>query len=289
MEEQMQEWLEPYSTTDGKTGTFETMQEQVKDWIDQDKIDLFLGYKMVNGHPLPHFFTKDNMDEVDDLIDGRARYSLEKMATRIAAEHPEMKIGLLVRDCNQRTLNVLYVWNQLNPENVSTIKVNCCPSRLKKHADCSYLEPEKAGAFKIEVGIDNNMDVEDAEVFNQEDSFKRWLYEFQKCIKCYGCRDICPVCFCKECSLEHPDLIATGSIPPEVPIFHLVRAVHMAGRCIDCGLCEDACPADIPLRLLYRIVSKSVEDIFGYVTGTHAGQSPFNLLGDEVTLETKPI
>ena len=82
--------------------------------------------------------------------------------------------------------------------------------------------------------------------------FDRWMYEFQKCLKCYGCRDICPVCFCKECSLEHGDLVETGGVPPEVPLFHLIRAVHMAGRCIDCGLCEDACPVDIPLRLLYR-------------------------------------
>jgi len=63
----------------------------------------------------------------------------------------------------------------------------------------------------------------------------------------------------------------------------------MAGRCIDCGLCEDACPSDIPLRLLYRKVSETVEDVFGYKTGTHTDQSPFNLLEDEVTLEPKPL
>jgi len=155
------------------------------------------------------------------------------------------------------------------------------------------------------IGIDNIIEVKAAEEFSQEDRFNRWMYEFQKCLKCYGCRNICPVCFCEECSLEHTDLIATGSIPPEVPIFHLVRAVHMGGRCIDCGLCEDTCPVDIPLRLLYRKVNETVEDVFGrllyrkvnetvedvfgYVTGTNADQSPFNLLGDEVTLKIKPI
>jgi formate dehydrogenase subunit beta len=186
-------------------------------------------------------------------------------------------------------LNVLYIWNQLNPENIKTIGVNCCPSKLKEHGDCSYLEPEHAPPIKRNIGIDNNMDVKIAEEFNQEERFNRWMYEFQKCIKCYGCRDICPVCFCKECSLEHTDLIATGSIPPEVPIFHLVRAVHMGGRCIDCGLCEDACPVDIPLRLLYRKVNEIVSEVFDYTTGTSADQSPFNMLGEEVTLKPKPI
>jgi len=289
MEEQMKEWPEPFSTTDGKTSMLATMQEQVKDWLDQDKVDLFLGYKMVQGHPLPHCFTKDNLDEVDELIAGQARYSLEKIATKIAAERPEIKIGLLARDCNQRALNVLYVWNQLNPDNLETINVNCCPSKLKEHGDCSYLEPEQVGSFKKMIGIDNIIEVKAAEEFSQEDRFNRWMYEFQKCLKCYGCRNICPVCFCEECSLEHTDLIATGSIPPEVPIFHLVRAVHMGGRCIDCGLCEDTCPVDIPLRLLYRKVNETVEDVFGYVTGTNADQSPFNLLGDEVTLKIKTL
>jgi len=289
MDDQMNKFLEPYQTTAGKEAFFETMQEQVKEWLEQGTVDLFLGYKMIQGHPLPHFFTKANLDEVDDLVAGLARYSLEKMATKIAAEKPDTKIGLLVRDCNQRALNVLYVWNQLNPDNVETIHVNCCPSKLKESADCSYLEPEKAGSIKIQVGIDNNMDVEDAASFGLDERFKRWKYEFDKCIKCYGCRDICPVCFCKECSLEHPDLIGTGTLPPENPIFHLVRAVHMGGRCIDCGLCEDACPTDIPLRLLYRKVNGIVKDEFGYETGTHSEQSPFNLLGDEVTLELKPL
>jgi len=265
------------------------MQEQVRELLEQDRVDIFLGYKMVQGHPLPHCFTKENIDEIDELIVGNARYSLEKMATKISAEHPDLKIGLLTRDCNQRALNVLYVWNQLNPDNIATISVNCCPSKLKEHGDCSYLEPEPAGFLKKMVGMDNNMDVEAAEAFSQKDRFDRWMYEFQKCIKCYGCRDICPVCFCKECSLEHPDLIATGTIPPEVPIFHLVRAVHMGGRCIDCGLCEDACPANISLRLLYRKVNEIVSDVFDYKTGIRADQSPFNMLGDEVTLELKPI
>jgi Fe-S oxidoreductase len=63
----------------------------------------------------------------------------------------------------------------------------------------------------------------------------------------------------------------------------------MGGRCIDCGLCEDACPVDIPLRLLYRKVNGIVSDVFDYKTGTSADQSPFNMLGEEVTLKLKPI
>lgn len=265
------------------------MNTEIRRWLEEGTIDIFLGYKKVDGHPLPYCFTKAKIQELSDLVVSSARYSLEKIATHITAANPDAKIGILARDCNQRALNVLYIWNQLNPDQIRTENVNCCPSNLKEHADCSYLEPDDVGANKKEVGIDNNSRVRDVEQYDQPERFSHWMYEFEKCIKCYGCRNICPVCFCRECSLEHKELIGTGALPPEIPIFHLVRAVHMAGRCIDCGLCEDACPADIPLRLLYRKVNETVVNVFDYETGTSADQSPFNVLGDTVTLEPKPI
>ena len=265
------------------------MKDTIKRWLDEGIVDLFLGYKMVMSHCLPHCFAKANIEEVDDLIIGPSRYALEKVATHISALKPDLKIGMLARDCNQRALSVLYIWNQLNPENVRTLNVNCCPSNLKEHGDCSYLEPETPGIHKQVVGVDNTDRPRNIERFDQQERLSRWMYEFQKCIKCYGCRNICPVCFCQECSLEHQELVGTGALPPEVPIFHLVRAVHMAGRCIDCGLCEDACPVDIPLRLLYRKVNEIVVDVFDYQTGSDAGQSPFSILGDQVTLEPKPL
>jgi formate dehydrogenase subunit beta len=116
--------------------------------------------------------------------------------------------------------------------------------------------------------------------------FRYWMEHFERCVKCYGCRNVCPMCFCKECSLEDPDLIQTGMLPTENPIFHLTRAVHMAGRCIDCGLCEQACPADIPLRALY----KKVADILAADTNYRPGyqpdeKSPLNLLGSSESSE----
>ena len=257
------------------------MRNTVKEWLETGRVDIFIGYRLFKGHPLPHGFTRENIDQVAELVEGTARYPLEKLAVRIAAKEPSLKIGLLARDCTQRALKVLYIWNQLDPDRIETITVNCCPSAIKDHADCSYLQrPGTDSASKV-LGWKEGTSIADCEKFNQEDRFRQWSYEFDKCLKCYGCRNICPVCFCQECSLEHPDLVGTGDLPVEVPIFHLVRAVHMAGRCIDCGLCEEACPVDIPLRLLYGKVNQIVGDVFDYRTGTSSARSPFNLLGDE--------
>jgi formate dehydrogenase (coenzyme F420) beta subunit len=265
------------------------MKDKVKAWLEEGIVDVFLGYKNVDGHCLPYCFILERLEDLDDFTEGTARYPLEKIAAHIAAKNPDIKIGMPIRECNRRSLNVLYIWNQLRPEQVSTLDVNCCPSMLRDHADCSYLEPRSIGACKKQVGVDNNLRVEDLDDYGSGEGLDRWMYEFQKCIKCYGCRNICPVCFCRECSLEHDELVGAGPLIPDIPVFHLVRAVHMAGRCVDCGLCEDACPMDIPLRLLYRKVNKIMIDLFGYSAGTSAGQPPFSMLGDKVLMEPKPI
>ena len=265
------------------------MKKKVKAWLEDGTVDLFLGYKMSQGHPLPHCFTLAELAEVEQLMVSDTRYSLEKIATHLSRKDPALKIGLLARDCNQRAVNILSIWHQLDPEKIKTLNVNCCPSPIKAHADCSYMSGETPPDYKRQVGIDNTMEVKTADRFTDQQKTIRWMYEFQKCIKCYGCRNICPVCFCAECTLEHKDLVAPGMLPPQIPIFHLVRATHMAGRCIDCGLCEDACPMDIPLRLLYRKVNEIVKDVFDYTTGESSEQPPFSILGDKVTLSLKPM
>ena len=261
------------------------MKEKIRALFEAGKVDVFVAYKMVEGHPVPHVFGRDHQEELDEMVVGSVRYPLEKMVVEIIASKPDAVVGILARDCNQRALNVLFAANQLNPNQIRVVDVKCCPSKLTRHADCSYLEPEPCGAYKSEVGLDRNADLKQVVSLGQEELFARWMYEFQKCIKCYGCRNICPVCFCRECSLENPDLIEISPLPPEVPLYHLIRAVHMAGRCVDCGLCEEACPMDIPLRLLYRKVNEIVARLFEYEPGVSPGQSPFGLVGDRIASE----
>ncbi len=98
-----------------------------------------------------------------------------------------------------------------------------------------------------------------------------WQKEFQKCLKCFGCRDVCPVCVCDECELQDAEWITPGKIPPDTPLFHLIRAYHVADSCINCGECEATCPAGIHLRTIQHLVWRQPpEKVFDLVPGLDA-------------------
>ena len=77
---------------------------------------------------------------------------------------------------------------------------------------------------------------------------------------------VCPMCFCERCVADktQPQWIETSPHARGNLAWHITRALHLAGRCVDCGECERACPAGIPLGLLNRKIAAVVADRFGY-------------------------
>jgi formate dehydrogenase subunit beta len=107
-----------------------------------------------------------------------------------------------------------------------------------------------------------------------EERFDYWFGQFNQCIKCFGCRDSCPICYCKDCSLEADrGLVSGGDVPPD-PMFPMVRAVHVMDSCVNCGQCQDACPMELPLSLLIFMLNREMASIFKYEPGTDIGAMP---------------
>jgi formate dehydrogenase subunit beta len=107
----------------------------------------------------------------------------------------------------------------------------------------------------------------------------RWTHFHQmlsRCIRCNACRQACPMCYCKECLLDQtrPRFIGAGTDVSDVAIYHLVRALHTAGRCTECGACSRACPMRIDARLLARKLCLEAEDLYGYRAGQSADATP---------------
>nr|WP_245735245.1 4Fe-4S dicluster domain-containing protein [Thermodesulforhabdus norvegica] len=77
-----------------------------------------------------------------------------------------------------------------------------------------------------------------------------WNEQFSKCIRCYGCVEVCPVYLDPPEELSFDKWIARAHVPPEYPDFHLLRAYHVYETCVLCGECEITCPVGIPLKTL---------------------------------------
>ncbi len=95
-----------------------------------------------------------------------------------------------------------------------------------------------------------------------------------RCIKCFRCRDVCPVCNCKVCSLESEYLHENPSEKPDPLLMHGIRLGHMAFSCINCGQCEDVCPMEIPIAKMYQKVQLKYKAETGYISGVSDYKPP---------------
>ena len=101
--------------------------------------------------------------------------------------------------------------------------------------------------------------------------------ELDKCIKCFGCRESCPICYCAECTLESngPEWLPKGELPPS-PMFHMERLIHMVDSCTNCGQCEEVCPAEIPLARIWHEINSQVQETYGYNRGMDEQKPPLS-------------
>jgi formate dehydrogenase (coenzyme F420) beta subunit len=260
-------------------GNMQNIRDEAAKQLRAGEVAGVLACRVVGGHPVPFLFR--NPEECAGLVAPEDdRYPLTKILCRLADRHPEEALGVVVRGCQERSLIELFKNHQLDPEKVKPIAVSCTGEQAER-CRCSRPYPRDAAEGERARPVEDLADLKEVEDLPEAERLRFWMRQFGKCIKCYGCRNICPACFCTRCTLEDSALVFPGEMPPEIPIFHLIKAFHMADRCIDCGLCEEACPMGIPVRRLYRKVSRAVKDLFGYVPGEKADDSgPLEFLGD---------
>ncbi len=104
---------------------------------------------------------------------------------------------------------------------------------------------------------------------------------FETCVNCHNCMKACPVCYCKEClfdssvfDLEANKYMAKAKAkgafkaPTDSLLFHITKFNHMILSCVECGLCEQACPSNIPLMDIITGIAENAQKEFGYTPGT---------------------
>lgn len=120
----------------------------------------------------------------------------------------------------------------------------------------------------------------DVEQFESREFAERrdfWMHEMDRCIRCYACRNACPMCVCRDhcvAQSRNPKWLSQRDGVRDKFMFQVIHAVHLAGRCTGCGECERACPMDIPVLLLKRKLNTVVHDLFDYDAGIDETAKP---------------
>jgi len=207
------------------------------------------------------------------------------------------KVAVVLKRCDARAAVGLLQEHQIEREQVVQVGVSC-PGVWRDGqlaAKCYACDGEVGAACHFTVAADGihegavssgakravAADPRDARIAHLEalpagDRWAFWQGQFERCIRCYACRGVCPLCYCSVC-------VADKNQPQWVPnaidgkgnlTWNITRAFHLVGRCSGCDECARVCPVDINLELINHRMAREVETRFGYRSGEDPGASP---------------
>ena len=125
-------------------------------------------------------------------------------------------------------------------------------------------------------GVEGYKDVKGIETMGPEQKWNFFQRLISNCIRCYACRNACPLCYCPTCFVDEsrPQWVGKSSDPIDTMTFHFLRAYHCAGRCTDCGACERVCPMGIRMRQFTKKLNKDAMVLFDWEAGLDIEQRP---------------
>jgi coenzyme F420-reducing hydrogenase delta subunit/ferredoxin len=278
------------------------LRDKARDLLERGEVRVVIGYGWAKRQRriVPVFITKP--DDVSRLVfNALCVNNLSVYLPRKQGDVAKMgRPAIVAKGCDVKTLTVLLQEEQIGRDGVVILGVSCsgvvyrqelwegkpAPDLLApKCSGCDVQTPRLADHLLGEPVAVSPEQQKPAEVQRQIEALDRknsserwdfWAEHFDRCIKCYACSQVCPLCYCDRCITEknNPQWVETSAHPQGNFSWNLVRAIHLAGRCTYCGECDRVCPANIPLNLINRKLAMVSEASFGYRSGYDEKEHP---------------
>ncbi len=259
--------------------TQEKYRTTVKELLANGTIKMAIGYRpgSTSDRRRPLFIRTS--EETDQLVlDSTCITNLSGYLVTEGLLSDEKQVGIFLRPEGIRSINILAAEYQLNVDQIIIFGFDSTGREVRA------LQGQTTGDFSALLSeIRENPPLttkepllERIEKMNAKERFDFWQQEFSRCIKCYACRQACPMCYCRRCIVDsnQPQWVNTSSHTLGNFEWNVVRAFHLSGRCVQCGNCDRACPVNIPLRLINQRMANEVVDGFDHFAGLSPTQEP---------------
>jgi len=233
-----------------------------------------------------------DLDQANDLIFSPAcQNNLALYLTKAKKEISRKgKLAIVVKGCDLKAVAGLMGENQIRREDIHIIAIACAgvyganadrtrplteSTIARKCRECTVHLPQGAdvalGTLPPLPSLEpyESLELASLEAMTPAERWAFWKEHFSRCIRCLACRQVCPFCFCEQCLCDRnrPQAVETTPRPAGNMAWHIVRAMHLTGRCGGCAECERVCPMDIPLNLLNRKMAQEMMELYGHEAG----------------------